>query len=99
MADNPTEVTASLASSTSTDFLQLRGHGLHEFAIQVKGTAPVGTITLDIKRPTEAAGSAAVVESYTTFPLHRVGSIKGEWDVRLTFTRTSGTADCLLSVK
>jgi hypothetical protein len=99
MADNPTEVTASQAVTGSTDWLQLRGIGLKEFAVQVKGASPVGTVALEIKRPSELAAACCVAESYTTFPLHRVGSVRGDWDVRLTFTRTSGTAELLLSVK
>lgn len=93
MADNRIRVTASVtAQDTGTDWLQLRGHR-NFFDVSVSGTF-VATVTLQRKRPGEAASGARDIETYTA-GTEKLQEFAGHWDVRLhvkTAAYTSGTA-------
>ena len=99
MADNKIRVTASVtAQDTGTDWLQLRGHR-NFFDVSVSGTF-VATVTLQRKRPGDAAGAARDIETYTS-GTETLKEFAGHWDVRLhvkTGNYTSGTAVLELGV-
>ncbi len=93
MADNRTGVTASVtAQNTGSEWLQLRGQR-NFFDISVSGTF-AADVTLQRKRPGEAASAARDIETYTA-GTEKLGEMQGHWDVRLfvkTGDFTSGTA-------
>ena len=99
MADNKIRVTASVtADNNGTDWLQLRGHR-NFFDVSVSGTF-TATVTLQRKRPGEAAAAARDFEEYTA-GTEKLGEFAGHWDVRLfvkTSAYTSGTATLEIGV-
>lgn len=99
MADNKIRVTASVSAADSgSDWLQLRGHR-NFFDVSVSGTF-VATVTLQRKRPGDAAAAARDVETYTA-GAEPLKEFAGHWDVRLyvkSSAYTSGTAVLELGV-
>ena len=93
MADNRIRVQSDVtAENAGTDWLQLRG-GRGFFDISVSGSF-TAAVTLQRKRPGEAASAARDIESYTG-GTEKIGEMQGHWDVRLfvkTGAFTSGTA-------
>jgi hypothetical protein len=97
MADNPTKVTTALgALNAASEWLQLRDEQLKTFQVRVSGVF-VGTVTIQAKRPNEAAGAATPIGTLNA-PNMNVGHLDGEWDVRAVMTAfTSGAANVELS--
>ena len=100
MADNKIRVTASAsAADTGTDWLQLRGYR-NFFDVSVSGTF-TATVSLQRKRPGDAAGAARDIETYVDSGTETVKEFAGHWDVRLHVKSgdyTSGTAVLELGV-
>jgi hypothetical protein len=99
MANNTVRVAASITGANSgTDWLLLRGpHGYVD--ISVSGTFSA-TVTLQRKRPGEAASAARDIETFTG-PAEKMIEMAGHWDVRLivkTGAYTSGTVAAELGV-
>ena len=98
MVDSTVRVTASAAAeNTGTGWLKLRAdHSF--FDISVSGTF-AATVSLQRKRPGEAASAARDIESYTG-GTEKLGEMQGHWDVRL-FVKTgdyaSGTVEMELA--
>lgn len=95
MADNTTQVSASIAAqNTFTDWLQGPGRA----DLSVSGTFSA-TVFLQRKLRGEAAASAVDVESYTAATEKVIEDASGQYDYRLgvkTGGYTSGTAVCKL---
>src|SRR3990167_6370714 len=86
MADSDQLVRAAVTvENTGTDWLQLRYSG-NSFDISIGGTLSRTTVTLQRKRPTEAASAARDIEAFTE-AVEKVGEMRGRWDVRL-FVKT-----------
>jgi hypothetical protein len=77
--------------------LNLRRTRSNEFTVSLRGTYTGLTVELQAKRPDEAAGSYAVIEtlvSSSADPFFKNGMLVGPWDVRANITAiASGRVD------
>lgn len=91
------QVNENLSGAGAGSVLNIKGIKLHNFSVFIRdGATPlVATIDLEVQRPGDDDWN--ILETYTTYPQIRTGTIVGSYEMRLNVSSyTSGVGETTL---